>query len=251
MRSTKADASAWQTPELSAAYLDGIRGAIPLAAEQIDVMLRVIAARDASVGVCLDLGCGDGVLGAAVLDRHPGSRGVFVDFSQAMLDAAAGRLADVSTRVELLELDYSHPGWVVSVEACGPYDVIVSGFSIHHQTDDRKRELYAEILSLLAPGGVFVNVEHVASATPWIEGIFDELFIDALASHHQASGGGKTRSELAREYYYRPDKEANILAPVDEQCRWLGDIGFEDVDCYLRVLELAVFGGRAPGIARP
>ena len=46
--------------------------------------------------------------------------------------------------------------------------------------------------------------------------------------------------------YYRPDKAANILAPVDEQCRWLREIGYEDVDCYLRILELAVFGGRKP-----
>jgi tRNA (cmo5U34)-methyltransferase len=244
LRSTKTDASAWQTPELAAAYLDGIRGAIPLAAEQIDIMLRVIAARGEDVGVCLDLGCGDGVLGAAVLDRHPGSRGVFVDFSQAMLDAAADRLAEVSTRLELLEVDYSQPAWVASVEAYGPYDVIVSGFSIHHQTDARKRELYAEILDLLAPGAVFLNVEHVASSTPWVAGIFDDLFIDALHVHHQNTGGEKTRSELAAEVYYRPDKEANILAPVDEQCRWLREVGFEDVDCYLRVLELAVFGGR-------
>jgi tRNA (cmo5U34)-methyltransferase len=51
---------------------------------------------------------------------------------------------------------------------------------------------------------------------------------------------------VARLYYDRPDKDANILAPVEEQCAWLRDIGFTDVDCYLKVFELAVFGGRRP-----
>jgi hypothetical protein len=46
---------------------------------------------------------------------------------------------------------------------------------------------------------------------------------------------------------HRPDKAANILAPVEAQCDWLREIGYEDVDCYFKVLELAVFGGRRPG----
>ncbi|MEO2006447.1 MAG: class I SAM-dependent methyltransferase [Candidatus Poribacteria bacterium] len=244
MPSNDSDARAWQSPELAAAFLEGIRGAIPLAAEQIDVMLRVIAARDADVRGCLDLGCGDGVLGAAVLDRYPSAHGVFVDFSQPMLDAAANRLADDADRADLIHLDYGSTNWVTKLGSQGPFDVVVSGFSIHHQTDGRKRELYGEILDILAPGGVFLNVEHVASASPWVTRIFDELFIDALYGRHVSGGGEKSRSDLAHEYYYRPEKAANILAPVDEQCRWLREIGYEDVDCYLRILELAVFGGR-------
>jgi hypothetical protein len=42
----------------------------------------------------------------------------------------------------------------------------------------------------------------------------------------------------------QPDKKENILAPGEEQCRWLRLIGFADVDCFLRVFELALFGGR-------
>ena len=38
----------------------------------------------------------------------------------------------------------------------------------------------------------------------------------------------------------------NILAPVGDQCDWLREIGFEDVDCYFKIFELAVFGGRKP-----
>ena len=41
-----------------------------------------------------------------------------------------------------------------------------------------------------------------------------------------------------------PDRHDNILAPVEEQCRWLRRIGFTDVDCFFKAFELAIFGGR-------
>ena len=59
-------------------------------------------------------------------------------------------------------------------------------------------------------------------------------------------GTGKSREEVAEEFVHRPDKQANILALVEVQCDWLRDCGFDDVDCYFKVLELALFGGRRP-----
>ena len=73
-------------------YLTGIRGAIPLAQEQIDVMLRLIRAAQSDLSAILDLGCGDGILGLAVLDQYPQARAVFADFSEPMLEAARKRV---------------------------------------------------------------------------------------------------------------------------------------------------------------
>jgi 16S rRNA G1207 methylase RsmC len=44
----------------------------------------------------------------------------------------------------------------------------------------------------------------------------------------------------------RLDKSDNILAPVSAQCDWLSSIGYEDVDCFFKCFELAIFGGRKP-----
>ena len=70
--------------------------------------------------------------------------------------------------------------------------------------------------------------------------------IDSLHAFHSRQGSPKTREQVADEFVHRPDKAANILAPVETQCEWLRACGFADVDCYFKVFELAVFGGRRP-----
>jgi tRNA (cmo5U34)-methyltransferase len=230
----------WKASELATAYLEGVRAAIPLAQEQIEVMLRLVAACEGPLHRFLDIGCGDGVLSAALLQRFPDAQGVLVDFSAPMLDAARKRFGEGAPT--FVNADYGIASWTWAVASGAPYDAVVSGYSIHHQPDSRKQEIYREIFALLRSGGVFINIEHVSSASPWLASANAELFIDRLHLHQP----DKSRGEVAQEYWNRPDKAANLLAPVETQCQWLRDIGFADVDCYLKIFELAVFGGRRP-----
>ncbi|MEW5960357.1 MAG: class I SAM-dependent methyltransferase [Chloroflexota bacterium] len=232
----------WQSAPLVRQYLDSVRGAIPLAAEQLEVMLRLIAARSQPVVNFLDLGCGDGMLAGAILARYPNARGVLLDFSRPMLDAAGEKLSRFAAQLELVTADLADPGWPDAVGSATPFEVVVSGYAIHHQPDERKRALYAEIYHLLTPGGLFVNIERVASSTPWLEWVWDEYFIDTLHARQLEPN----RTQVAETYHRRPDREANMLAPVETQCDWLRQIGYGDVDCYFKVFELAVFGGRRP-----
>jgi SAM-dependent methyltransferase len=80
--------------------------------------------------------------------------------SAPMLALARQRFRD-DPRVEVIEADMRNP-----VPCSDPFDVVVSGFAIHHLDDSRKRSLLAEIAALLTPGGVFANLEVVTSATP-------------------------------------------------------------------------------------
>jgi SAM-dependent methyltransferase len=239
------DDRVWQDSGVARRYLEGVRGAIPLAEEQVETMLRLLRARSLPLRRILDLGCGDGFLAAPVLDEWPESFAVLVDFSDTMLDAARRRFEEQPDRVAIIQADYGEPGWRDALGERDVYDAIVSGYSIHHQPDERKRSLYQELFGLLAPGGLFVNIEHVSSPTPWIEEQAEEHMIDALFAYHSGAGS-MTRDEVAKKFVRRDDKQANILAPVELQCDWLREIGFEDVDCYLKIFELAVFGGRKP-----
>jgi SAM-dependent methyltransferase len=163
----------------------------------------------------LDLGAGDGRLLALVRLDRPGASGIAIDFSPTMLKAARDRFQG-DKNVQVIEHNLDEP-----LAELGRFDAVVSSFAIHHCTDERKRTLYSEIYSALEPGGVFCNLEHVASAT---------------ASLHARFLGELGINEADED-------PSNKLASVEVQLQWLREIGFADVDCYWKWLELALFGG--------
>jgi len=150
--------------------------------------------------------------------------------------------------VAVVRGELAQAAWLAALDDHTAFDVVVSGYAIHHLPDARKHDLYAEIFNLLTPGGVFVNVEHVASRSAWIEAISGTLMVDSLYAFHTRQDSNQTRAQVAEEFVHRPDKAANILAPVEVQCGWLRDAGFVDVDCYFKAFKLAVFGGRRPPV---
>jgi SAM-dependent methyltransferase len=174
----------------------------------------------------LDLGTGDGRLLALVKSELAARRNakddpstldaVAVDFSPAMLEAAHGRFAgDASITIVPHNLDHS-------LQALGKFDAVISSFAIHHLVHERKRELYSEIYSLLNPGGVFCNLEHVASPTT------------------------RLHEEFLRSIGYTPETEdpSNKLLDIEMQLQWLRQIDFVDVDCHWKWRELALLAGR-------
>ena len=188
---------------------------IPHRAEGTAVFVELLPERVTRV---LDLGTGDGRLLDLVLTARAGSTGVGLDVNPEMLSRARERF-DGDERVAIAEhdLDDSLPG-------DDTFDLIVSSFAIHHVADDRKRSLYAECADRLAPGGAFLNLEHVASTT-------EALHVEFLA-------------ELGIEP--ADDDPSNLLAPVEDQLGWLRDAGFVDVDCFWKWRELALLAGRLP-----
>lgn len=235
----------WKLPAIVDRYLS-YRSAIPLAQEQIGVMMSILRTRGEPVENFVDLGCGDGILAAAILGEYPSARGVLVDFSEPMLDQARELLREYTDQISFENLDYGEPAWVSKVQEYGPFEAVVSGYSIHHQPDERKQAVYKEIFSMLKPGGWFVNIEHVSSSAQMNIDLFEDHYVSARYAIERQNGGRRSFDEIAEEYKNRPDKAANILSPVEHQCAWLRGIGYEEVDCYFRIYELAVFAGRKP-----
>ncbi len=165
----------------------------------------------------LDLGSGDGRLLSIVRGVHPAARAVALDFSEVMLERLGARFAaDPLVAIVAHDLDRPLPGSLTA------FDAIVSSFAIHHLSHARKRALYEEVHARLRPGGVFCNLEHVASAT----GALHEQFLAAL---------GVAPGE---------EDPSNKLLDVETQLAWLREIGFQDVDCHWKWRELALLGGR-------
>lgn len=106
--------------------------------------------------------------------------------------------------------------------------------------------MVGEVHDLLRPGGIFLNVEPVASATRWTEYPEDDYLIEAIFGQVIKSAPQKSRAAVARDYYEHARRASSTLAPLEIQCDWLRAVGFEDVDCFLKVHEVAVFGGVRP-----
>ena len=163
----------------------------------------------------LDLGTGDGRLLALLRIGRRGAHGVALDFSPTMLQAARERFRG-DAKIQVIEHNLDEP-----LPDLGLFDVVVSSFAIHHCPDERKRALYSEIYTALTAGGIFCNLEHVASPTAELHARYLRAF-------------GITEAD---------EDPSNKLVGVDVQLQWLREIGFENVDCYWKWLELALFGG--------
>lgn len=234
----------WQQDGAVTNYLGTSRQAIPLANEQLDAMFRVIAAFGAPTRTVLDVGAGDGAAVAAIAQRFPVERTTLVDFSGPMLAKAGDRFAGASMEVDIVDADLLDPAWREALPPeIGQYDLVVSRYAIHHLPHQRKRELYAEIFGLVAPGGLFFNIEHVSSVTPVYQEIFERLIIEGMVA---TSDSGLNLEKATAAFHARQDADTNILAPAETQCSWLREIGFVDVDVIMKVFELAVIAARRP-----
>jgi tRNA (cmo5U34)-methyltransferase len=206
--------TSWSDPAKAAEYI----GRIATVPQRLDGEAALAELLPASPRRALDLGCGDGRLIRLVLDARPEVEEVVgIDRSPPMLDRARANFAG-EPRVELRPGDLREP-----LAPLGRFDVVTSGFAIHHLSDARKQLLFTEVRERLEPGGTFANLEVVESATPELQAAF-EAAIGRL--------GGD------------PDDQ---LAPVEAQLAWMRAAGLEQVDCMWKWRGFALMVGVAPG----
>lgn len=206
----------WDQPEKVAAYVDRVGRLAPRRAGEDEL----VESLPTDVRRALDLGCGDGRLLAMVLDARPATvEAIGLDRSPPMMGRARAHF-DGDPRVTISAHDLDEP-----LPSLGAFDVVTSGFAIHHLAHERKRTLFAEVTDALRPGGVFANLEVVQCATPELHDEFDRRI-----------GGPGTGPE-------------DVLAEVEPQLRWMRDAGLVHVDCHWRWRGFALLCGRAPGLS--
>ncbi len=204
--------NSWASADKTADYL-ARADRLPHRGEGEAVLVRDLVG--ALPGRLLDLGCGDGRLTALVLDAYPESVATLVDMSPPMLASATQRF-EGDQRIMLVAHDFDD-----ELPFDGPFDAVVTSLAVHHVSDDRKRALYSEIAQLLVPGGVFCNLEIVASPTQALH----DRWRDEMGAH---------------------DDPSDVLCDMATELAWIDAAGLDNVDCIWKWRSLALLRGERP-----
>jgi tRNA (cmo5U34)-methyltransferase len=211
---TSPDVNLWPSAEHALDYLRRA-DSIPHRVEGEATLLEFVPVEANRI---LDLGSGGGRLLALVKSARPRAQFVGLDFSPTMLEALR-KLFATDGSVTIVSHDFEN-----EMPPMELFDAVISSFAIHHVSHKRKRTLYQEIFELLRPGGVFCNLEHVASPT-----------LRLHAGFLQAISWGD-------------EDPSNKLLDLETQLVWLRQIGFADVDCHWKWRELALLVGVKPSV---
>jgi tRNA (cmo5U34)-methyltransferase len=176
----------------------------------------------------VDLGGGSGEFAAQALEEFPNATAVLHDFSPPMIEAARKRLSEFGERIDYRLSDMREPGW--SSDLGGPFDAVISAIAIHNLWDPVLiHAAYAEVYTLVSPGGVFFNVDYIFPRTPLLSALYA-----------RAVGGSQWTGTRSAE---RTEVEQPTL---ENQLRWLREAGFSEVDCLSKELsEVLLCGLRA------
>lgn len=201
----------WSSEEHALAYLKKA-DEIPHRSEGENVLFDHIPNEVIRV---LDLGTGDGRLLRLLKSQRPNINAVAIDVSPIMLDSIKRNFANDSN-IQVIEHDLGN-----SLPNMGYFDAVISSFVIHHLSNERKHSLYEEIYDILKPEGIFCNLDNVASPSE---------------KHH-------IRFLYAIGFTPETESKSDNLLSMEKQLGWLKDIGFKDVDCYWKWLEMALLIG--------
>jgi len=175
-------------------------------------------------GLTLDIGAGTGILSKRLEDK--GHSVVLLDVSENMLHNAREKTFRNTVRADMRYLPFD-PG----------FDNVVSALAIHHLEAGGKKALYDAVHDLLEPGGSFVHGDMVRAPTEELQEHYMELWYEYMASR-----GLEEKADRLLE----DSKEMDIYEELCDQLKWLRDAGFENVDCYWKRNNFAVFGGTKP-----
>jgi SAM-dependent methyltransferase len=109
----------------------------------------------------LDIGCGPGSLAVRLLARLPQATVIGIDADPVSLTLGRAAYQDLP-RLRFADLDLRMPGWSARLGLTTPPDAAVSTTALHWLPEPDLRALYAELASVLRPGGLLLDGDHFA-----------------------------------------------------------------------------------------
>lgn len=166
---------------------------LPLRTERFQLIADVVQASvRTEEPLIVDLGVGPGSLSRHLLERIPGAQVVGIDADPLLLALSASGVAplhrrdDGGSRLRLVDADLRTPGWLEAAGLEREPDAYVSTTALHWMTAEQLRSLIATCGAAIAPGGCFVDGDHIYVDEK--EAPFDALTIELGAAESLRRG---------------------------------------------------------------
>ena len=134
---------------------------LPDREQRFAALIEAVAKGAGETPLVLDLGCGPGSLAVRLLERIPRAQVVAIDCDPLLLalgEAAHGGQAGL----RFADLDLREPGWATALGLDRPADAAVSTTALHWLPAPALHAMYAELATVLRPGGLLLNGDHLA-----------------------------------------------------------------------------------------
>lgn len=237
-----ASTNGW-TESDSKLYQDIAAVAVPARAEQMAALLTLLPFGQDAAFRAVEVGCGEGILSAALLDCFPQAHMVALDGSAEMRDQASRRLDVFGPRAAVEPFDLFARDWYEHLQDA---DCVVSSLCLHHLDGSEKQDLFAVMFEQLSAQGVFLMADLVKPQRPEAQALFAATW-DRLTETQSIAETGST--ELYQKFQEIEWNLYRFADPIDnpsslfEQLIWLKTAGFEVVDCFWLQAGHAIYGG--------
>jgi len=242
--SAAAHSFVWSDPEIISGRVDHLASPEPLGIEHIQVVLGLIGCGIDAPTTLLDIDGENSFISGILLSEYPGLGAIVRRSGGGRLP---GTLHEFASRIGHFRANLSSSSWLKTLGLTSDFDVILGGSTLETLSAPRKRELFDEIMALLQPGGLFLSIENLPSATRWSGTFPDDLRIQAIFGAVLAADPKAPRTTIAKRHFAESSEPPIASSvPLEVHLDWLKQAGFTCVDCYLATGGQVVYGGQRP-----
>jgi len=217
-----------QAFDQSVKYYDNwMKLALPSYTEIFSTALEVIPFGVNEALEVLDLGAGTGLFSQHVFTKYPHAKFDLCDLAPKMLEVARERFEQHQDQFEYIVTDYR------DFQITGRYDLVISSLSIHHLTNDEKKNLFSDVHRSLNDTGVFVNIDQIKGPTADMQDFYWVNWLEKV----REKGAAEEQIQASIQRRTRYDKDALLI----DQLTWLSKAGFANVDCIYKNTFIGVF----------
>ncbi len=167
----------------------------------------------------LDQGCGNGNVTQQLIKLFPKAQYILLDASHEMLTLCKKRFKKYAIEtVESYFNAYEFPK--------NHFDLIVSGFSIHHCNQKEKQQIFKRIYQSLKPNGIYASSDLMIN-----KNATEHKHLLAYWQHFVLSNyTDENKWNWLMEHYNEFDKPDNIT----DQLNWLKEVGFKNFEISIK-----------------